>query len=379
MQDIETLRKQIDEIDSQLLPLFLSRMECSRGVAEYKRANNMPILDKAREKQILDGKIAKVADKLKIPVRDFFASIMKISRMAQARELLSSKAHTEWLSDLEIGVPISDPIVAYQGIPGANSETALIKFFGENTAKTNVMTFGEVLDAVECGDADYGVLPIENSSTGSISGAYDLLEKRNFYIIGEVRVDIDHCLVGLKGAELRDIRSVYSHEQGYMQCKAFFKNYPKMEFQPYYNTAIAAKMIAGLGDVSNAAIADRRTAKLYGLDILADNISSIETNITRFIVVSKKGLISPDSNKISILFTLPHESGALCNVLSTFSDNGINLVKIESRPSGIGNFEYLFFIDFEGNLQNPQIADIMAEISVSTASFRILGNYPTAW
>ncbi|MBR5154961.1 MAG: prephenate dehydratase [Clostridia bacterium] len=375
MYDIETLRKQIDEIDSQLLPLFLGRMECSHNVAEYKRANNIPVLDKAREKQILETKMARVSDDLKIPVRDFFASIMKISRAAQAKKLLSYENHMEWLSGFESGNLTANPTVAYQGIPGANSETALIKFFGESTKKVNVMTFDEVLDAVECGDANYGVLPIENSSTGSISGAYDLLEKRDFYIVGEVAVDIEHCLVGLKGAELRDIRSVYSHEQGYMQCKNFFKNYPKMEFQPYYNTAIAAKMIAGLGDVSNAAIADRRTAELYGLDILADNISSIESNITRFIVVSKNGLVNPDCNKISILFTLPHESGSLCNVLSTFSDNGLNLVKIESRPSHEGNFEYLFFVDFEGNLQNPQIIDIMAEISVSTASFRILGNY----
>ncbi len=375
MYDIETLRKQIDEIDAQLLPLFLSRMECSHGVAEYKRANNMPILDKEREKQILDSKMAKVADVLKVPVRDFFAAIMKISRMAQAKELLTSASHTEWLSGFTDGTPKSDPTVAYQGIPGANSETALIKFFGEDTKKTNVMTFSEVLDAVEQGDADYGILPIENSSTGSISGVYDLLEKRDFYIIGEVTVDIDHCLVGLKGAELRDIRSVYSHEQGYMQCKEFFKSYPKMEFQPYYNTAIAAKLIAGLGDTSNAAIADRRTAELYGLDILADNISSVETNVTRFIVVAKSGLVNKNCNKISIMFTLPHESGALCKVLSTFSDNGLNLVKIESRPSRTGSFEYLFFVDFEGNLQNPQISDIMAEISVSTASFRILGNY----
>ncbi len=376
MYDIETLRKQIDEIDSQLLPLFLNRMECSYGVAEYKRANNMPILDKAREKQILDSKMAKASKELQIPVRDFFASIMRISKAAQAKKLISSAEHTLWLSDFENESLVKDPIVAYQGIPGANSETALIRFFGENTKKINVMTFGEVLDAVECSDADYGVLPIENSSTGSISGAYDLLEKRNFYIVGEVPVDIDHCLIGLKGAELRDIRSVYSHEQGYMQCKEFFKSYPKMEFQPYYNTAIAAKMIAGLGDISNAAIADGRTAELYGLEILADNISSIETNVTRFIVVSKKGLANPDCNKISILFTLPHESGALCNVLSIFSDNGLNLLKIESRPSRNGNFEYLFFVDFEGNLKNPQLADIISGISASTASFRILGNYP---
>ncbi len=378
MYDINYLRKQIDEIDSQLLPLFLKRMECSRNVAEYKRANNMPILDKTREEQILDSKAAQVSEELQAPVRDLFSSIMKISRSLQAKELYANNPNAPWLSNFEIGKLKPDPKVAYQGIPGANSETALIKFFGENTKKTNVMTFGEVLDTIDSGDADFGVLPIENSSTGSIAGTYDLLEKRDFFIVGEAEVDIKHCLVGLPGAELRDIRNVYSHEQGYMQCKEFFKQYPKMEFQPYYNTAIAAKMIAGLGDISNAAVADGRAAQLYGLEVLADNISSIDTNITRFVVVAKRGVISPECNKISIMFTLPHMSGALCNVLSSFSDNGLNLVKIESRPSKEGNFEYLFFVDFEGNLQNPQISDILADVMGSCASFKLLGNYPMA-
>ncbi len=378
MQDITNLRKQIDEIDAQLLPLFLKRMECSHGVAEYKRANNMPILDKNREQQILDSKAEKAPAELKLPVRDFFSEIMKLSRNFQAKKLYADNVDFPWLSSFEKGGLKADPTVAYQGIPGANSETALIKFFGEATKKTNVMTFGEVLDAIKAGDADYGVLPIENSSTGSISGAYDLLEQRDFYIVGEVEVDICHCLIGLPGAELRDIRNVYSHEQGYMQCKEFFKEYPKMEFQPYFNTAMAAKMISGLGDISNAAVADSRTAKLYGLEILADNISSIDTNITRFAVVAKKGIITPECNKVSVMFTLPHQSGALCNVLSGFSDNGLNLVKIESRPSKEGRFEYLFFVDFEGNLQNPQVAGILAEVMSSCASFKILGNYPMA-
>ncbi len=378
MYDIDYLRKQIDKIDNELLPLFLERMECSHNVAEFKRANSLPVLDKTREKQILDSRTAAVSENLKAPVRDFFSSIMKISRNLQARELYSDNDNAPWLCNFDNSAILPDPVVAYQGIPGANSETALIKFFGDNTHSINVMTFGEVLDEVEAGNADYGVLPIENSSTGSISGAYDLLEKREFYIVGEVEVDIRHCLIGFEEAELRDIRNVYSHEQGYMQCKEFFKGYPKMEFQPYYNTAIAAKMIAGLGDISNAAVADARVAKLYGLKVLADNISSVDTNITRFAVIAKRGLVMPQCNKISIMFTLPHQSGALCNVLSEFSENGVNLLKIESRPSKQGSFEYLFFVDLEGNLANPQIKRLLAEVASSCASFRILGNYPMA-
>ncbi len=378
MPDLNDLRKQIDEIDSSLLPLFLKRMECSMGVAEYKIANNIPVLDQSREAQILNDKIAKVADELKIPVRDFFASIMKISRGMQARTIAKSSRGISCLNSFSNESLLPNPTVAYQGIPGANSETALIKFFGEDTKKTNVMTFGEVLDAVENGDADYGVLPLENSSTGSISGAYDLLEKRSLYIIGEVNVDIEHCLVALPDAELRDIRKVYSHEQGYMQCKKFIDGYPKMEFHPYHNTAMAAKMISGLGDTSCAAIADSRTASLYGLQVLASNISSIGTNITKFVVVAKKGLLCPGNNKVSIMFTLPHRSGALCSVLSVFSDNGLNLLKILSRPSHDGNFEYIFFIDFEGNLLEEGVQSVIAELEASTEFLKVLGNYTGA-
>lgn len=375
MYDLKDLRNRIDEIDSQLLPLFLDRMECSRQVAEYKRANNMPVFDKDREKQILDDKASRVEAAQKIPVRDFFAGIMAISRTAQTKALANTAGDFSLLADFDKAPIKTNPTVAYQGIPGANSETALLKFFGEACETTNVMTFGEVASAVLSGDADYGVLPIENSSTGSISGVVDILEKYNLYIVGEVSVEIDHCLVGLKGAELRDIRTVYSHEQGYMQCKAFIDSYPKMEFSPYHNTAMAAKMISGFGDPSVAAIADRRCGELYGLDILAENISSIGTNVTRFAIVAKRGMLSEDFNKISIMFTLPNQSGALSNLLSAFSDSGLNLVKIESRPSHNGSFEYIFFVDFEGNVEDPKVKDVLALLQTMAASLKILGNY----
>ncbi len=374
MTDLNDLRKQIDEIDAELLPLFTKRMECSRKVAEYKIANNMPVFDPSREEQILNNKADLVSDELKTSVREFYSSIMKISKAMQTK-IIGAGRKADLLDSFENGPMVTNPTVAYQGIPGANSETALIKFFGEDTKKINVMTFGEVLDAVESGDADYGVLPLENSSTGSISGAYDLLERRDMYIIGEVNVDICHCLVALPTAELRDIRKVYSHEQGYMQCKKFFDNYPKMTFHPYHNTAMAAKMISGLGDVSCAAVADIRTAELYGLQVLADNISSIGTNITKFVVVAKKGHLDKDNNKISVMFTLPHQSGALCKALSIFSDNGLNLLKILSRPSHDENFEYIFFVDFEGNLLDDAVKNAISQLDSFTESLKILGSY----
>ncbi len=375
MYDLKTLRNKIDEIDSKLLPLFLERMECSRQVAEYKRANNMPVFDKEREMQILADKADKVEEEQRLSVRDFFAGIMAISRAAQTKALADTQSNESLLKDFNLSSVKANPTVVYQGIPGANSETALIKFFGDCCCKTNVMTFGEVADAVISGDADFGILPIENSSTGSILGVVDILEKQNLYIIGEIAVEINHCLVGIKGAELRDIRTVYSHEQGYMQCKKFFDSYPKMEFTPYHNTAMAAKMISGFGDLSVAAIADRRCAELYGLDVLAENISSIGTNVTRFAVISKHGVLDDSFNKISIMFTLPNQSGALSKLLSVFSDSGLNLVKIESRPSHSGSFEYIFFVDFEGNLNDSKVKDVLSVLQTMSESLKILGNY----
>lgn len=375
MADINKIRKEIDQIDKELLPLFLKRMDCSHLVAEYKIANNMPILDKEREQEILRDKAAQVCDSLKESVVDFYSSIMRISRNAQQREIFEAAVQNQW--EFPTKPLIENPTVAYQGIPGANSETALMEFFGEKCKKVNVMTFGEVLDAIDDGAADYGILPIENSSTGSISATYDLLSGRNFYILGEVKININHCLVAPQDAEIRDIKKVYSHEQGFMQCKDFFRNHPKMVFEPYHNTALAAKMISGLGDPSVAAIADHRTASLYNLKVLADNISSTSTNITRFVVISKSGYINSDCNKTSILFTLPDESGALSHILQVFADCELNLAKIQSMPNPAASFEYMFFVDFEGNLENPQTIGALNELSKKCASLRILGNYPS--
>lgn len=375
MYDIDFLRQEIDKIDAELLPLFLKRMNCSLGIAEYKRQNNLPVLDKQREEKILNDKMSKVSEELKIPVRDFFSGIMKISRNEQTKALADIQSAISLLDNFEDSTDVKNPLVAYQGIPGSNSETALMQFFGDFSEKTNVMTFAEVLDAVNDNKADFGVIPLENSSTGSISATLDLLEKRNLYIVGETEVNIDHCLVGLPSAELRDIKKVYSHEQGYMQCKSFFAKHPKMQFEPYHNTALAAKMIAGNGDLSVAAISDRRAAELYGLKILAEGISSIDVNKTRFIVIAKKGQLDPDFDKVSIFFTLPDRSGVLNEVLSVFAQSGVNLLKIESRPSRDGSFHYIFFVDFEGNLQDKKIKNVISQLLDVTASLKVLGNY----
>ncbi len=375
MNELENLRCEIDEIDNQLLPLFLKRMECSKKVAYYKKENALPVLDKTRENEILDKKVASVSPDKASFVRDFFSSIMSISRKAQ-RQLLSGGNLEHSLFDGFDRCGLKEiPTVVFQGVSGANSETALIKIFGDDTKRINVMTFAETLDALEEEKADYAVLPFENSSTGSISGIFDLLENRELYIVSEVDVPITHCLVAPKGATLDTIRQVYSHEQGYLQCKDFFKNYPKMKFSAYHNTALAAKYVAGLSDTSVAAIADKRTAEIYGLEVLAENISTSQNNVTRFVVIAKRGILNESCNKISVLLTLPNESGALCQILSEFKNSGLNLVKIESRPRRDKTFEYMFFIDFEGNLLDNDVQNVISAINENTTSLKILGNY----
>ncbi len=374
MNELEIQRNKIDKIDKQLLPLFLERMECSKAVADYKRANNMAVLDKKREKEILDGKMALAEPHQRTAVRDFFSSIMSISRGYQHSLLGNGESEIEW--SFSEGQLIPNPTAVFQGVAGANSETALMKVFGDDCNRINVMTFAEVFDAVSEGKADYGVLPLENSLTGSISGVYDLLEKRDFYIVGEAAVNIEHCLLAHPDAELSDIQRVYSHQQGYLQCREFFKANPKIEFKEYHNTAMAAKLVSGMDDKNCAAISDPRCGEIYGLRVLADNISMSNGNVTRFGVIAKKGVLNPQCNKVSIMFTLPNESGSLSCILSEFAVNNLNLVKIESRPCRDSNFEYIFFADFEGSLLDPTVQRVMKTVKENTKSLKILGNYP---
>lgn len=376
MNELEKLRDNIDKTDKKLLPLFLERMGYTASVAEYKRKNGLPVLDRERERQLLDDKTAMTEKENRASVRAFFSSIMSISRADQSRRLFDVSDAADMLSGFDKTEKKENPTVAYQGIAGAYSETALMKIFGEDCARVSVMTFSDVVEAVEKGDADYGILPLENSYTGSIADSYDLLTDKSFYIIGETDVAVEHCLVGHKEATLDDVRTVYSHDQGFMQCKDFFDAHPKIKFQPYYNTALSAKLAAGSGDKAVAAIADRRCAEIYGLKVLADGISKSTTNTTRFAAISKRGLLNLGCGKISMMFALPNESGALSRVLNEIADNGLNMVKIESRPRHDKNFEYMFFVDCEGNLLDEDICRAMQDIRSGAMYFKLLGNYP---
>lgn len=379
MEDLKELRGQIDKIDAQMAALFERRMSVTRKVGEYKLAHGLPVLDPGREREVLEKKTALLQDKaLASDVTALFECIMGLSRQQQRtlvkEENVSGLAgYYEALSHSR--EPLKHPRVLYQGEPGAYAEEAAARFFGEETERNRVETWEDIFLALRAGEADYGVIPIENNSTGSINAAYDLLAKYHAFIVGEQIVRVDHCLMAPKGASLDTLREVRSHEQGLIQCGDYLKEHPDWKRVPMLNTAAAAKFVAEQGDTGLAAIGSPRAAKLYGLDILAEKINFNAENYTRFVVVSPLMEHRPLEDKISATFTLPHESGSLHRVMTVFAVHGVNMLKLESRPIVGKSWEYRFFVDLEGSLSDPRMDGVVHELAQLTTEFRFLGGY----
>ena len=279
------------------------------------------------------------------------------------------------------------PRVAFAGERGAYAEVAAKQFFGDAASIIPHASFEDVFKGITGGGADYGVLPIENSSTGAISAVYDLFSRYRAVIVGETAVAIRHCLMALPGASLDSVKNVYSHEQGFYQSRDYLSAHPDWQCVPYHNTAVAAHMVAKSGDLSFAAIAGKQAAKLYGLTILAENINSSDVNTTRFVILSPMPEIRPGANKISIAFTLPHTRGALYRLLGIFAEQGLNLCKIESRPLPDAPWEYRFYLDFltepddnyeaESEEDAAIYIDLLRQVIAGTGSFDYLGYYPS--
>ncbi len=380
MTELEQYRKEIDEIDAELTALFLRRMGVTAKVGAYKQARDIPVLDSAREKELLAGKAAMVADQAgKADVTAFYEAVMGISRRQQSKLVneTGNRGYSRIKADLaQVRAPLEQPRVLYQGLPGAYAEEATALFFGEHSPRQAAETWEGIFLALKEGRADYGVLPIENNSTGAINQVYDLLAKYGHHIVGEQLVKVEHCLVAPHGATLDSIRQVYSHEQGLRQCADFMKARPDWRGMVRLNTAEAGKFVADSGDITQAAICSRRTAELYDLDILAQHISLNQENYTRFVVVSPVMELRAGRDKISALFVLPHRSGSLHEIMTIFAVNGLNMMKLESRPILGRSWEYLFFVDFTGDLADPAMDGVLRELSLTAEEFRVLGNYP---
>lgn len=286
--------------------------------------------------------------------------------------------NTELLETIEEALDnkgIKDPRIGYQGVLGSFSEEAAHNHFPNCEKMARYDEFEDVFEAINKNEIDYGVLPIENSYTGEVLDVYDLVNKYNLYIVGEEIIRVRHNLVGLPGAKIEEIKEVYSHPQAFGQSKLFLKEHKHMNAIPHANTAMASKFVSELGDPTKGAIASKRAAMLYGLEILAADINTNDTNSTRFIVLAKNMKVCSKCDKVSIVFTTQHTSGALYQVLSHFAYNGVNLLKIQSRPIKDKSWHYFFFVDLEGNLEDANMLIALGKINAESKCFRILGNY----
>lgn len=387
--DLGKIREEIDEIDRELVRLFEKRMDTVIKVAKYKEKNNQAVLDKSREQMVIDKAKSFLKDEnYQKPVEEFFENLMAVSRKLQARLIFSGKSRrnkncSQKTQEIKQEEQLKETkkfskntTVCFQGVPGAFSEQALVEYFGKDVQTTNVNQFEDVFKSLKNNEKiDYGILPIENSSTGGVSEVCDLLRKYGLFIVGENSIKIDQNLLGIKGTKLEDIKEVYSHSQGIQQSSEYLKSNPNWTLVPFRNTAESAKLVKEIGDKSKVAIASKRAAELYDLDILVPSINHNNNNHTRFIVIGKNLEINEESNKISIVFSAPHKPGTLYSALSYFAENNLNMQRIESRPTLDKSWEYFFYIDFEGNLKDERVNHVVDKIKGNSTYFKLLGNY----
>lgn len=373
--ELKDYRAKIDEIDAQIAHLFAERMQAAEAIADYKAQNHLPIYHPAREREVLLS-ASQAAAPYSREARVVFGAMMDVSRSRQAARLAGESPLTQAISRAVAETPATFPqnaTVACQGIEGAYSHQAANRLF----ALPQILFFQRfdgVFQAVEKGLCRYGVLPIENSSAGSVTEVYDLMKGRDFSIVRGTRLHIVHALL-TRGAKLGQIREVVSHEQAVRQCAPFLKAHPEIRVTLCANTAVAAQTVANSGRDDLAAIASPACAELYGLTALPDSIQASDNNHTRFIVISKKPEIYPGANRISLMLTLPHVAGSLYRMIARFSALEMNLLKIESRPIPGRDFEFMFYFDVEASCANPEVLSLLAELESTVSQFAFLGNY----
>ena len=376
MEDLLKLREEIDKIDNQIVSLYEERMKIAEGVARFKISTGKKVFDREREISKLNTLSAKATSEFtKVGIVELFEHIMAVSRKRQY-QLLTENGLVE-IPELETvnDFTLSNARIVFQGVEGAYSQQAMTEYFGKECDSFHVETWKDAMEAIKHGKADFAVLPIENSTAGIVSENYDLLVEYDNYIVGEQVIEIKHALLGLQDAELENITTVYSHPQALMQCSEFLYRNSNWEKISLKNTAVSAKKIMEDRDKSHAAIASTLTAELYGLKVLDDNISNTQNNATRFIIVTNKKICAKTANKVSICFEVVHESGSLYHMLSHFIYNNINMTNIQSRPIKGKNWEYRFFVDFEGRLEDTGVINALRGIKEEATSMKILGTY----
>lgn len=377
--ELSEVRKKIDDIDDKLLPLFLERMEMSAAVAEYKKANGLPILNKGREREIL-AKVTEKSGDMEQYAHRFYSTIFELSRAYQQN---LNAGQSSIRSDIEKGLLYKDTLfpqtgrIACQGVEGAYGQMAADRMFPRGNL-TFFKTFEAVFDAVSSGLCDYGVVPIENSSNGSVRATYDLLRTKNVKIVRSERICIRHELLAKPGTKLSDITEIRSHDQALGQCSAFLRSLgDKVKIVPCDNTAMAAEYVSS-SEGNVAAIASHNAGKLYGLESIAESIQDSDNNYTRFICIAKDMQIYSGADHISLILTCEHKPGALYEILATFAAAGINLNKLESCPMVGHDFEFIFFFELQASTRDERTVAVLESLEKSTEGMIFLGNYSEA-
>lgn len=375
--DLEKLRTEIDKVDNQIAELYVKRMELSREVGITKELQRIPLENTLREKEIISRVTATMPDEIKLYGKQVYETLFSTSKAYQSR-LVNSTSETKTMVEkaLKNGL-VSFPIncsVACQGVPGAYSQQAVEKMV-EIPNTMFMKDWDSVFNAVEKGLCKFGVLPIENSSVGSVDTVYDLISKHNCYIVRCAKIRIQHYLLAKKGTKLEDIKEIFSHEQAIGQCSIFLKKIPNVKITVVNNTAVAAKTVMESDRTDVACICSRECAGIYGLSVVEPNIHDNENNYTRFIAIAKQLEIYEGANKISITVNLAHEPGSLNKMLNRFSTLGLNLTKLESRPIGSSQFEFNFYFDFDADITRPEVQNLVAELDNTCDRFVFLGAY----
>lgn len=370
------LREQIDSVDSEIVRLFERRMEISEAIADVKALTDRKVYDKDREAMKL-ARVRELAhgDFNKKGISELFRQLMGMSRRRQYAILEQGRpsGRTPFIEVEELEK--KDIRVVYQGVEGAYSHAALQAYFGEKTDSFHVRKFRDAMEAIADGSADYAVLPIENTTAGIVADNFDLLVDFENYIVAEQIIPVEHVLMAAPGCRIEDVKLVYSHPQALSQCDGLFSRHTDWKAVAYDNTALAARKIAEDGRKDEAAIGSRFAAKLFHLDVLQEHVNDLDENETRFMIVTNQRIFVKGAQKITICFELPHSSGTLYNILSNFIYNDVNMTHIESRPIPGRNWEYRFFIDFEGNLNDAPVRSALRGIRQEAIHMKILGNY----
>ncbi len=375
--ELENIRNEINEIDRELVELFIRRMNCSASVAEYKREHGLPVLDASRERALISRVSELSGDDFEAYTRTLYSTILDLSRSYQHKQLgETSKLYNQINTAIE-NTPKLFPeraVIACQGVEGAYSQIAAERLF----SAPEIVFFSDwekVFSAIENGLCRYGVIPIENSSAGSVKKVYDLMISKNFKIVRTVRIKIDHCLLAKPNTKLSEIREIYSHEQAINQCSAFLSELKNVKITRVENTARAAQMVKDSDRNDVASLSSRSCASLYGLDTVANAVQDNGNNHTRFICITNNIEIYPGADRTSLMLVTPHKPGALYRILSRFNSLGINLLKLESRPMPERDFEFMFYFDLESSVYSPKLAQLLAELEQECDEFTYLGSY----